>query len=79
VTIIYLYGSLGWDFDFVHGVIGKAISLVTLFVLIIVVFVMLPELYENINGVFELPWRKAPNHDHKKHIGRLLNRLFKRS
>lgn len=78
VAIIYFYDGLGWDFDFVHSYIGKTISLVTLFVLIIVVFIMLPELYENINGVFELPWRKAPGHDHKKYIGRLLKKWFKR-
>jgi archaeosortase A (PGF-CTERM-specific) len=76
-TVIYLVSGLGWDFDFAHAYIGKTISLVTLFVLLLVVFVILPELYDNINGIFELPWRRAPNHDHKKYIGRLMNRVFK--
>ena len=78
VAVIYTYHALGWDFDFVHNVIGKSISLFTLFFLIIAIFILLPELYENINGVFELPWRKAPGHDHKKHIGRVLGKYFGR-
>jgi archaeosortase A (PGF-CTERM-specific) len=75
--IIHFYSSAGWDFDFLHGTIGKGISLFTLFILILVVFLILPELYDNINGIFELPWRKGPGHDHKKHIGRVMNRLMK--
>lgn len=77
-AIIYFYDGLGWSFEFVHGVIGKAISLVTLFVLVILIFYMLPELYEHINGIFELPWRKEPGHDYKEHVGRVMNKWFKR-
>jgi archaeosortase A (PGF-CTERM-specific) len=75
--IIHFYSNAGWDFDFLHGTLGKAISLFTLFILILVVFIILPELYDNINGVFELPWRKKPGHDYKKHIGRVMNRIIR--
>jgi hypothetical protein len=44
-------------------------------VLMLVAFWMLPELYLNINGLFELPWRKGPGHDWRANVGRLLGRV----
>lgn len=70
-VVIYFFGVRGDPFELVHNWYGKTLSLVVLLVLIFVAFKLLPELYVNINGLFELPWRKAPGHDYRKWIGRL--------
>ena len=70
VTIIYYFGVRGDPFELVHNWYGKTLSLVVLLVLIVVAFKLLPELYMNFNGLFELPWRKAPGHDYRKWVGR---------
>ncbi len=71
VVVIYFFGVRGDPFELVHNWYGKTLSLVVLLVLIFVAFKLLPELYVSINGLFELPWRKAPGHDYRKYIGRL--------
>ncbi len=58
-------------FDFAHNTIGKGMSLVALILLIIMAFIRIPEMYEDINGLFELPWRRGPKHDYLKFVGRL--------
>jgi archaeosortase A (PGF-CTERM-specific) len=59
--------------DIAHGIIGKfLITMTTLVVLLVVAFMIVPEFYDCLNGVFDLPWRRAPGHDYKKFIGRLL-------
>src|SRR3989454_827957 len=63
--------SSGDPFELVHNWYGKTLSLAVLLVLIFVAFRLLPELYLNINGLFELPWRKRPRHDYRKFVGRL--------
>ena len=76
VTIIYLvYNGLS-DFETAHNLIGKLlISLLALFALMFLAFWLLPQLYEVINGMFDLPWRKTRGHDYKANIGRLVNRV----
>ncbi len=70
--VIILVSENGSDyFDFAHKYIGKTLSLVTLIILILVAFKIVPELYEDINGMFELPWRKGPDHDYLRFVGRL--------
>ncbi|TLZ60234.1 MAG: archaeosortase A [Methanobacteriota archaeon] len=71
VVVIYFFGIRGDAFELVHNWYGKTLSLAVLLVLIFVAFKLLPELYLNINGLFELPWRKRPNHDYRKFVGRL--------
>lgn len=71
IVIILTYNNGPDYFDFAHNYIGKTLSLVTLIILIIVAFVIVPELYEDINGLFELPWRKGPNHDYLQFVGRI--------
>lgn len=61
----------GTDFDFAHNYIGKTLSLVVLIILILVAFKIVPQLYEDINGMFELPWRKGPDHDYLRFVGRI--------
>ena len=71
IVIIMVYEQGEGVFDFAHNVLGKGLSLIALILLIIVAFVNVPELYEDINGLFELPWRKGPKHDYLRFVGRL--------
>ncbi len=71
IVIILVYNNGVEIFDFAHNVLGKGLSLVALVMLIIVAFIQVPELYEDINGLFELPWRKGPKHDYLRFVGRL--------
>ncbi|MEW5937202.1 MAG: archaeosortase A [Candidatus Thermoplasmatota archaeon] len=59
-------------FDVAHHLIGKGLSLGVLVVLVLAAFRLLPELYEDINGLFDLFWRKGPGHDYLGSIGRVL-------
>ncbi|MBA3045725.1 MAG: archaeosortase A [Candidatus Thermoplasmatota archaeon] len=70
--VIILVHNQGVDiFDFAHNILGKGLSVVALVLLIIVAFINVPELYEDINGLFELPWRRGPKHDYLRFVGRL--------
>jgi archaeosortase A (PGF-CTERM-specific) len=76
VVVVYLVYNGITDFEFAHNVIGKVlISLLGLFTLMFLAFWLLPQMYEVINGLFDLPWRSKPGHDYKANIGRLVNRL----
>ncbi|HEV8595236.1 MAG TPA: archaeosortase A [Thermoplasmata archaeon] len=75
VVVIYFFNEAGENWEFVHNGYGKGLSFLVLMVLMLVAFWLLPELYLNLNGVFELPWRKRPGHDYKKHVGRLLGKI----
>jgi archaeosortase A (PGF-CTERM-specific) len=74
VVVVHFYNE-GGEWEFVHNGYGKGLSFLVLMVLMLVAFWLLPELYLNINGLFELPWRKKRGHDYRKHVGRLLGRL----
>jgi len=74
VVVIHFYVG-GDEWEFVHNGYGKGLSFLVLMVLMLVAFWLLPELYLNINGLFELPWRRKPGHDYRKHVGRLLGKL----
>ena len=70
--VIILVHNNGLDyFEFAHNVIGKGMSVVALVILIVLAFIWVPEMYEDINGLFELPWRRGPKHDYLKFVGRL--------
>ena len=71
VVVIYSYDVQHVDFELAHGYMGKGLAVLVLVVLLVFCFWILPELYVNINGLFELPWRKGPNHDYRKYIGRI--------
>ncbi|MEK6851274.1 MAG: archaeosortase A, partial [Candidatus Thermoplasmatota archaeon] len=74
VVVIYFYNE-GGEWEFVHNAYGKGLSLLVLMILMLVAFWLLPDLYLNINGLFELPWRRQPGHDYRKHVGRLLGKV----
>lgn len=71
VGVIYGMEVLGYDFYFMHNVVGKAGSLLALVVLAYVAFDILPELYDNIAALVDLPKRRGP-------VERLLARVVKR-
>jgi exosortase/archaeosortase family protein len=60
VGIIYLVDVKGWDFDVVHGDIGKGSSFIILLVLAFVTFNLLPEMLDNISGLYDLRARLSP-------------------
>lgn len=78
VVIVYYFDVERVNFELVHGYIGKALSLAVLVLLVLLTFYLLPQLYENINGLFELPWRKGPNHDYRKRLARPSFKMSKR-
>ena len=71
MVIVMVYDNGADYFEFAHNVVGKGMSLVALIILIILAFMWVPELYEDMNGLFELPWRRGPNHDYLRFVGRL--------
>src|SRR3990170_332333 len=75
VVVIYFYDVAGDAWEFVHNGYWKGLSFLVLMVLMLVAFWLLPDLYLNINGLFELPWRRGPGHDYRKHVGRLLGKV----
>ncbi len=73
MVIIMVYNGSA-TFETAHNIYGKILSLGVLVVLIVIAFVKVPGLYEDINGMFELPWRNKPGHDYLGHIGRLYDK-----
>jgi len=60
IGIIYLVDVQGWDFDVAHGDLGKGSSFVILLVLAFVTFNLLPEMLDNISGLYDLRKRVPP-------------------
>jgi len=58
--VVYMVGSGMTSFEMAHNVIGKLGSLLALIVLLFVTFKIVPELYDEIIGIIDLPKRKGP-------------------
>jgi archaeosortase A (PGF-CTERM-specific) len=58
--VVYLVGSGLTSFEMAHNVIGKAGSLLALIILLFITFKIVPELYDEIMGLIDLPKRKGP-------------------
>jgi len=58
--VIYLGGEGITSFEFAHNVIGKSGSLLALIILVYLLFKYIPEIYDNLMCVFDLPKRKGP-------------------
>ncbi len=71
VGVIVGVEVLGASFYLMHNVVGKAGSLIALIALAYIAFEILPELYDNIIGLFDLPQRRGP-------VERALQRLRRR-
>jgi len=70
IGIIYLVDVQGWDFDVAHGDLGKGSSFVILLVLAFVTFNLLPEMLDNISGIYDLrnrvpPWERKKQEKEK--------------
>jgi exosortase/archaeosortase len=74
VVVIHLYDIQNVNFELAHGFIGKMISLLTLVGLVVLLFEILPQFYDNIMGSFDLLWRKGPKHEPKDIYERLLKK-----
>ena len=60
VSVIFLVGGGITSFETAHNIIAKAGSLIALIVLLFITFKILPELYDEITCLFDLPKRKGP-------------------
>ena len=60
------------DFEFAHNIVGKGLSTVVLLILTLYTFKKIPQMYDDINGLFDLPWRKEPGHDYVAHFDAML-------
>ncbi|HIH29481.1 MAG TPA: archaeosortase A [Thermoplasmata archaeon] len=58
--VVYMVGSGMTSFEMAHNVIGKTGSLLALIVLLFITFKIVPELYDEIIGIIDLPKRKGP-------------------
>lgn len=55
------------SFYIMHDIIGKiGISMTSLIVLMVAAFRIVPEFYDCMSGVFQLPWRRTPGYDYTK-------------
>ncbi len=59
-SVIYLVGAGITSFNIAHNVLSKAGALITLIALLFLTFKIVPELYDEIMCIFELPKRKGP-------------------
>jgi len=78
-VVIHYYYTAGQDFDIVHSGYGKGLSLLVTAILLLLAFYLLPELYVVLNGLYDLPWRKAPGWDYRKNVGTLFRKSRERS
>jgi archaeosortase A (PGF-CTERM-specific) len=69
--VVFMVGSGMVSFEIAHNVIGKTGSLLALIVLLFVTFKIVPELYDEIVGIIDLPKRKGPV---ELFIGRLVGK-----
>jgi len=58
--VIFLLGNKITSFDIAHNVLSKAGALITLIILLFVVFKIIPELYDEIICLIDLPKKKGP-------------------
>lgn len=59
-SVIYLVGAKITSFNIAHNVLSKAGALITLIALLFLTFKIVPELYDEIMYIFDLPKRKGP-------------------
>ena len=60
------------SFEFAHNVVGKGLSIAVLLILTLYTFKKIPQMYDDINGLFDLPWRRGPGHDYVAHFDGML-------
>jgi archaeosortase A (PGF-CTERM-specific) len=70
-SVIFLVGGHITSFEMAHNVIFKILALVALVILLFINFKLVPELYDEIIGIIDLPKRKGPV---ELFVGRLLGK-----
>ena len=58
--VVYLAGDNICSVEFAHNILGKAGSLIALVVFAFIIFKIIPELYDEIICIIDLPKRKGP-------------------
>jgi archaeosortase A len=58
--VVFMVGSGMVSFEIAHNVIGKTGSLLALIILLFIIFKIVPELYDEIIGIIDLPRRRGP-------------------
>jgi exosortase/archaeosortase family protein len=67
--VIYLVGNDITDFSIAHNIIAKAGALISLIVLLFIVIKIIPEIFDEITSLTELPKRNGPiEKNFKKYI-----------
>jgi len=70
-SVVYLVGGNITSFEIAHNLLSKIGALVTLIVLLLITFKILPELYEEIICLIDIPKRNGPiERSFKKYLGR---------
>jgi archaeosortase A (PGF-CTERM-specific) len=59
-SVIFLVGNHIMSFEMAHNVIFKVLALVALIILLLINFKLVPELYDDIFGIIDLPKRNGP-------------------
>jgi archaeosortase A (PGF-CTERM-specific) len=59
-TVVFLVGGNITSFELAHNVIFKILALVALILLLLINFKLVPELYDEIFGIIDLPKRNGP-------------------
>ena len=69
--VVYLTGTYGDDFfPMAHNVIAKILSLIALIILLLIIIRILPEVFDEISCIIDLPKRKGPIENFLKKIVR---------
>jgi archaeosortase A len=71
--VVFMVGSGMVSFELAHNVIAKAGSLLVLIVLLFIIFKIVPELYDEIVCIIDLPKRRGPV---ELFIGRLVGKKY---
>ncbi len=72
IVFLMVHANGASSFEFAHNVVGKGLSTVVLLILTLYTFKKIPQMYDDINGLFDLPWRKGPGHDYVAHFDAML-------
>ena len=59
-SVVYLVGANITSFNIAHNVLAKIGALITLIALLFIIFKIIPELFDEINCIIDLPKRKGP-------------------
>ena len=59
-SVVFLVGANITTFNIAHNILAKIGALITLIALLFITFKIIPELFDEINCIIDLPKRKGP-------------------